>query len=165
MTGSRPVTAWQEDKLIFVISLPNADPVPASTVLAGFSSDFLSLFTASPQAPTTTATAPEDPEDPEAWAELSLPEAHTVAPPRTATDVGEDALPELAMIPRPEELLKKPPYWIVVRQEGRARVMIQGSHTPSLACLEAYLKRWCRGDVGIVDRVSCHPSRRLFPAK
>jgi hypothetical protein len=159
------VTAWQADKLVFVISLPKADPLPANTVLAGFSSDFLSLFTASPQAPTAIATAPEDADDPEAWADVSLPEVHTIAPSRPAVDIGEDALPDLATIPRPEELLKKPPYWLVVRQEGRVRVVVQGSHTPSLSCLEAYLKRWCRGDVGIVDRVSWRASPRLLAAR
>lgn len=152
------MTAWRADKLVFVISLPKADPLPANTLLAGFSSDFLTLFTTSPR-------APEDAEDPEAWADLSLPEVHTIAPSRPAVDIGEDVLPDLATIPRPEELLKKPPYWLVVRQEGRARVVIQGSHTPSLACLEAYLKRWCRGDVGIVDRVSWPPSPRLLAAR
>ena len=68
--------------------------------------------------------------------------------------MGEDFLPEVSTIQRPEELLKRPPYWMVVRQESRTRVTVNGSHAGSLGVLEAYLKRWCRGEVGLVDRVS-----------
>jgi hypothetical protein len=112
-------------------------------------------------------SAPEDPED---WADLDLgsPESHTVIPSRhkhvsaERVDNEPDLLPELATIQRPEELTRKPPYWIVVRQEGRTRVVIQGSHAPSLGCLDEYLRRWCRGEVGRVNRV--RTSILFFPA-
>jgi hypothetical protein len=98
--------------------------------------------------------------DPDAWAHLSLdsPETHPIRTPASTVarpnDVGEDFLPEVSTIQRPEELLKRPPYWMVVRQESRTRVTVNGSHAGSLGVLEAYLKRWCRGEVGLVDRVS-----------
>jgi len=100
-------------------------------------------------------------EEADDWADLDLgsPESHTVVPSRqkqevTKVDSVPDMIPELARIPRPEELTRRPPYWILVRQEGRQRVVVQGSHAPSLACLDEYLKRWCRGEVGRSDRVS-----------
>ena len=117
------------------------------------------LATESQNPSSSNQSVPEDPED---WADLDLgsPESHTVIPSRTkqvasgTVDTEPDLLPELATIPRPEELTRKPPYWMVVRQEGRTRVVIQGSHAPSLVCLDEYLRRWCRGEVGRVDRVS-----------
>ena len=101
-------------------------------------------------------------EDTEDWADLDLgsPESHTVIPSRSKqvsssrVDTEPDVIPALATIQRPEELTRRPPYWIVVRQESRTRVVVQGSHAPSLACLDEYLKRWCRGEVGRSDRVS-----------
>jgi hypothetical protein len=136
-------------------------------VLAGFASDLLTLFTASPVMLATESDNPASrilpaPEDQEDWADLDLgsSESHTVIPSRNnqsspgKVDNEPDLLPELATIQRPEELTRRPPYWIVVRQEGRTRVVIQGSHAPSLGCLDEYLRRWCRGEVGRVDRVS-----------
>jgi hypothetical protein len=107
----------------------------------------------------TSLPAPEDADD---WADLDLgsPENHSVVPsrPKQSTsgegDTGPDVIPDLARIPRPEELTRRPPYWIIVRQEGTQRVVVQGSHAPSLASLDQYLKRWCRGDVGRSERVS-----------
>jgi hypothetical protein len=120
----------------------------------------------------TKIQAAEEADD---WADLDLgsPESHTVIPSRHKpasagrVDTEPDLIPELATIPRPEELTRRPPYWIVVRQEGRQRIVIQGSHAPSLACLEEYLKRWCRGEVGRSDRVSACPSltfKLTFPS-
>lgn len=111
---------------------------------------------------TTIGTKIQTAEEADDWADLDLgsPESHTVVPSRHKqassgrVDIEPDPIPELATIPRPEELTRKPPYWIVVRQESRQRVVIQGSHAPSLACLDEYLKRWCRGEVGRSDRVS-----------
>lgn len=73
-----------------------------------------------------------------------------------------DRLPDLALIPRPEELLRRPPYFILVRQDTENRVVIQGSHAPSLECMEAYLKRWCRGNSHRVDRVGPFPNFAPF---
>ena len=144
-----------------------------ATVLAGFASDLLTLFTASPvmqpvDSDNPTESAPVAQEDAEDWADLDLgsPESHTVIPSRSKqkVDTELDLLPELARIQRPEELTRRPPYWLVVKQEGNMRVVVQGSHAPSLVCLDEYLKRWCRGEVGRVNRVSASPNDlRLIP--
>ncbi|KAE9376474.1 hypothetical protein N431DRAFT_542103 [Stipitochalara longipes BDJ] len=164
MTSNRPVTAWRANKSIFVIALPKGKIPYESTVLAGFASDLLTLFTASPMMVAAGSHDGAGPskqaaEEVDDWADLDLgsPESHTVVPSRHKQESAKmdslpDVIPELARIPRPEELTRKPPYWILVRQEGRQRVVIQGSHAPSLACLDEYLKRWCRGEVGRSDR-------------
>jgi hypothetical protein len=113
----------------------------------------------------TRGDALESAEDPEDWADLDLgsPESHPImtpstkqasGPPGMSIQVGEDPMPEISTIPRPEELIRKPPYWMVVKQENRMRVVVHGSHGPSLILLDAYLKRWCRGEVTRSDRVS-----------
>jgi hypothetical protein len=161
------VTVWRANKSVFVIALPKGKIPNESTVLAGFASDLLTLFTASPMmvatdSDNTLGTKIQAAEEADDWADLDLgsPENHTVVPSNHKlassgrVDTEPDMIPDLATIPRPEELTRKPPYWIMVRQEGRQRVVIQGSHAPSLACLDEYLKRWCRGEVGRSDRVS-----------
>ncbi|OBT66051.1 hypothetical protein VE03_03265 [Pseudogymnoascus sp. 23342-1-I1] len=155
-TGTMPSTAWLTDKRVFVISLPKAALPPAGAIHAGLSSDFISLFTppssSSPHAPVSTI-ASDDPE----WADVSIePETRAPAALRrqsaAAQESASDRLPDLALIPRPEELLKRPPYWLLVRQDAEDRIVVQGSHAPSLECMEAYLKRWCRGNPHRVER-------------
>jgi hypothetical protein len=62
--------------------------------------------------------------------------------------------PTLLTIPAPEQLLQSPPYWIIVQQESRARVIVQSSGAGSLDLLEAYLRRWAKGDARMHNRVS-----------
>lgn len=157
----RPVTKWRPGKNHFVIALPQAEPVGLSTVLAGFAGDLLNLFTESPKIKSheQAVAAAEDAD----WADLDLGASASVSQPSLPVhssqrglarevEAGEDRMPSIATIPRPEELLKKPPYWMIVRQEGRTKVTVTSSHGPSLACLDEYLRRWCRGEVNRVDR-------------
>lgn len=149
---------------MFVVALPKAKLPYEATINAGFASDLLALFTASPvMLPTAPGNGPSAAgEDTEDWADLDLGshDSHVITPSRSkqtsANPSGSepDFLPELATILRPEELTRQPPYIMVVRQEGRTRVVVQASHAPSLVCLDEYLRRWCRGEVGRVDRVS-----------
>jgi hypothetical protein len=67
---------------------------------------------------------------------------------------GDDFLPEIGTLERPEELTQRPPYRLVVRQEGRQRVLVEASHMGTLKVLEGYLGRWVRGNVDYVNRVS-----------
>lgn len=138
---------------------------------AEFSTDLLNLFNPSPMLqashPTTDpASASNDTED---WADLDLGsmESQITPQPRIETRLkaipenGEDAMPEVSTIQRPEELTRRPPYWLIVRQEGSTRVTVHGSHAPSLACLDEYLRRWCRGDVSRVNRVRKQTKLRI----
>lgn len=53
-------------------------------------------------------------------------------------------LPSATSLPKPDELLLKPPYHLHVRQTGRGLIEIHGSHSPSLKLLADYLTKWCR---------------------
>lgn len=170
---SRPTTSWNAGKAGFVVTLPKAAPIQTHTILYGFNTDFQCLFTSAPSIspvdPSSSTSVPvvEDKE----WAHLSLdsPVVHPIHSKGkgVAHPLEEDYLPEIASILRPEELLKRPPYWMVVRQEGRTRVTVNASHAGSLGVLESYLKRWCRGEPGLVDRVSsfCIAPFVCFPFK
>jgi len=170
-----------------VIALPKSRPSSPQTVLAGFASDLLQLFT---QSPSLLAVNPASGsgsasasisrastgalDDPDAWAELSLDSPHTrpvtsttshagrAAEPTATTmhavhDVlvpvpGDDFLPDISTLERPEELTQRPPYRLIVRQEGRQRVVVESSHMGTLKVLEGYLGRWVRGNVDFVNR-------------
>jgi hypothetical protein len=160
--ATRPVTSWSSIKSVFVIAFPKMQIPQQQTIIAGFSGDLLTIFAPSPilSAVAQRALADGD-KDSEDWADLDLgaTEAQPTLPQRNpyraeSQAPGEDRMPEISAIPRPEELVKQPPYWMVVSQGGRTRVTVEASHAPSLICLEEYLKRWCRGDVNRVDRVS-----------
>lgn len=127
-------------------------------MLAGFSTDFLNLFQASPILSAAKLSINDTPvlEDPDGWADLEE-ESHSHGQAKLHLIVKEDVggpIPEISTLPRPEELTKRPPYWLVVKQEGLGKVVVQGSHTASLTCLEEYLKRWRRGAADRANRVS-----------
>ncbi|KAH7403680.1 hypothetical protein BKA64DRAFT_458299 [Cadophora sp. MPI-SDFR-AT-0126] len=161
-TSKRPSTVWQKRKCCFIVTLPNGKLPQHHTAMAGFSTDLLNLFNASPtqqasSVPMNMSSLHTDTED---WADLDLgspesqiaPHAHIetrLNMPRV--DVG-DKIPDMSTIQRPEDLTRRPPYWLVVRQEGKMSVIVQGSHAPSMACLDEYLRRWCRGDTSRVNR-------------
>ena len=106
---------------------------------------------------TVVQTSPAEDEG-EDWADLDFGSAQDHLIPKYSKAVtivrdGEDAIPEVSTISRPEDLTQRPPYWLVVRQEGTTKVVVNASHAPSLACLDAYLKKWCRGEASRVNRV------------
>jgi hypothetical protein len=168
----RPSTAWSSKKSTFLLLIPKAEPSHASTILAGFASNLLELFTQSPSAsPVLSSRAAATAEDPDhdSWAHLSLDSPQSepqFAPPRkpasSASPLGPNSeseyLPEISAIQRPEEMTKKPPYWLIVRQEGKTRITVEASHGPSLVVLEGWLRKWCRGDTSRMNRVSLCPS-------
>lgn len=142
--------------------LPKARPSSSGTVYAGFASDFATLFTGTPLVlPKTGGSVSTQP--PDDWSMLDSPEVVPVSSSRRHAAEGrssaaddtlvDEALPELSALERPEALLNRPPYRLVVRQEGTGRVDIQGSHQGSLVLLEAYLKKWVRHSTTLHTRV------------
>ncbi len=152
---------WQATRCNFVIIMPKAALPDSQVMLAGFSTGFLNLFSPSADELASTLTKTGlDARDAEDWADLGQGASEAVIPDRLlhisagVSDDGRDSLPQIATIQRPEDLTRTPPYWMIVREEGKQRVVVQGSHAPSLACLDEYLRRWCRTDATRGDRVS-----------
>ncbi|KAI0118071.1 hypothetical protein F4776DRAFT_672958 [Hypoxylon sp. NC0597] len=77
------------------------------------------------------------------WANLSI---DTIGENSAATAPHQpfDVLPDIRVLPRPDELLLKPPYHLAVYGGGNAIVEVQCSHSPTLQLLAGYLKRWCK---------------------
>lgn len=146
-----------------MILLPQARPSSNGTVYAGFATDFASMFTESSpvgsqdKKAATSAPAPED------WSILDAAEVGPVASSGGTTRerlhvaepiLQDEALPELAALERPDALMSRPPYRLVVKQDGTARVDVHGSHQGSLMLLESYLKRWVRHSTTLHTKVS-----------
>ncbi|KAH8593829.1 hypothetical protein B0O99DRAFT_688267 [Bisporella sp. PMI_857] len=149
--SSRPSTCWDTKRGAFVIDFPKSEAVSRSTAQAGFSGDLLNLFKPSSEASTSNRAVAV--EDPDAWAELTL-DSPDVNPARSKKDTApiSTSLPDISTIERPEELTKRSPYWLMIRQESRYRIVVEGTHGPSLTLIEGYLKKWCRGNIHRVDR-------------
>ncbi|KIM94338.1 hypothetical protein OIDMADRAFT_184416 [Oidiodendron maius Zn] len=128
----------------FVIVLPPTQRMSASESQSSFASDLLDYC----KVPTTVVSDEPD------WADIAAdsPHSHAITSGVQKLSVEPaETLPDLATIQRPEVLTKSPPYWLIVRQEGRDRVRVEGSHGPSLGILEAYLKKWSRSEVHVVN--------------
>ncbi|KAG6013118.1 hypothetical protein E4U41_005149, partial [Claviceps citrina] len=59
-------------------------------------------------------------------------------------------LPNVNSLPRPDDLLLRPPYHLHITHESCIR--IQCSHGPSLGFLDEYLRKWCRTNGNRTDR-------------
>jgi hypothetical protein len=86
-------------------------------------------------------------------ASIMTPATTSVAPlaARSAAPVN-DRLPQVSMIDRPEEFLMRPPYFLIIRATDR-KVIVQGSHQPSLELLADYLKKWAKTNRQFANQV------------
>ncbi|PVH78323.1 hypothetical protein DL98DRAFT_635759 [Cadophora sp. DSE1049] len=122
-TSTRLSTTWHKRKCCFIIALPNGKLPQHHTAMAGFSTDFLNLFNASPlqqasSVPVNISSLPTDADD---WADLDLgspesqmaPHAHIETRLNMSRVDVEDSMPDISTIQRPEDLTRRPPYWLV----------------------------------------------------
>lgn len=61
--------------------------------------------------------------------------------------------PTVASLPRPDDLLRQPPYHLLMHASG-SNVLVECSHSPTLQLLSDYLKQWCRANHNRTDKVS-----------
>ena len=99
------------------------------------------------------------------WADVSVDRttgqpslAPDAAPVQTPAPAGParpviDRLPDLALLSRPDELLREPPYHLAV-YSGHGTVEIHGSHSPTLELLAAYLQKFVRTNHYKTNKVS-----------
>lgn len=153
-SSNSPQTKWDTDRARFVLLLPKGEPPHnLAAAVPSFRSQIMSAF--------DETKTEVDAADRDEWADVSVPVA---APTTTATtaaatrtvpvreEVEPSYLPDVNTLPRPDELLLKPPYHLHISQ-GSA-ITIECSHSPSLSFLEAYFKKWCRTNNHRTDRVS-----------
>ncbi|KAI1411527.1 hypothetical protein F5Y13DRAFT_55423 [Hypoxylon sp. FL1857] len=125
-----PAVFWSTKRIGFEVYLPKGAITSPIEIQSLFKVGLLDCFN-DPQA------------SPDEWANLSMDavDDNSVA---TASHQSFDLLPDISVLPRPDDLLLKPPYHLAVYGGGNALVEVQCSHSPTLQLLAGYLKRWCK---------------------
>ncbi|KAK8053629.1 hypothetical protein PG996_012930 [Apiospora saccharicola] len=150
---------WSNDRTGFVITLPRGQMpylTELESVLRGQLPNCFKKDAGTSQS-ATLASRPAAPADD--WADVSLDAATGKAavvetareddrygntrsgPPAKAA---YNVLPDCSTLARPDDLLLKPPYHLVVYDRGSTGIEVHCSHSPSLQLLNDYLKKWCR---------------------
>jgi hypothetical protein len=161
-------TSWSKERIGFIIALPKGPILPTLVMESQFKGDLLECFN---ERSTSTASLPDHTISSDDWADVSVDTGGTPAvsitrQPRPVLEEQEvHAVPRIDILPRPDELLQKPPYHLTVSAGGtlvglnrvaggrQTFVEVQCSHSPSLQFLADYLKKWCR--------VNHHDSRQV----
>jgi hypothetical protein len=66
-----------------------------------------------------------------------------------------DVLPNVHMLERPEDLMRKPPYHLILSHTQYGKfITIQCSHQPSLELISEYFKKWTKRNHNQTTRVS-----------
>ena len=66
------------------------------------------------------------------------------APLPVAKKGGYTYIPDVKSTPKPDDLLLKPPYYLIVYANNREKVEVECSHSPTLQFLADYLKKWVK---------------------
>ncbi|KAI0121681.1 hypothetical protein BJ170DRAFT_132890 [Xylariales sp. AK1849] len=132
----QPAVKWSSERSGFIINPPQGHMASSMEIEPLFIGQLLRCF-----------DEKANPALVNDWADVSM-DASTGQP-----AISEDTtfltpefhtLPGCATLARPDELVLKPPYHLVVHDRGTTLVEVQGSHSPSLVLLSEYLKKWCR---------------------
>ncbi|KAL1407864.1 hypothetical protein Q8F55_007300 [Vanrija albida] len=136
-----PVTKWTEQHA-FELTLPQKESANPRATRPLNKAALLAVWDVGQPA------SAEDDDEP-GWARVTteVTEDAPAATARSSTAVAPAApgyIPSLATFPRPEQLLQRAPYHLIV--SWGSTIEIQGTHSPSLEFIAAYLKKWCRSD-------------------
>ncbi|KAK6062760.1 hypothetical protein SCUP515_13036 [Seiridium cupressi] len=141
--ASQPSLSWSRERVGFVINLPKSQLLSTMDLEPLFKGQLLTCFdeNAAPPAALAHRSGPGDD-----WADISMDTATdklvvTTSAPKAPTF---DRLPDCNTLERPDDLLLKSPYHLVVYDRGSANAEVHGSHSPSLQLLADYLKKWCK---------------------
>ncbi|KAI1424276.1 hypothetical protein F5Y12DRAFT_715422 [Xylaria sp. FL1777] len=140
--------AWSNQQGGLVVSLPKGPIQSQSYMLSFFMGNLLKIFDEKEKHSTSSKTESTTADD---WADVAVDNktgnaAVVEIPHRHATQQPPafDLMPDVEIIPRPEELLLKPPYYLTIRDFNSSSTEVQCSHSPTLQFLSDYLKKWAR---------------------
>ena len=149
--GDKATTTWSEQRNGFVIALPKKQIYQPAELVPLFRGDLLASFDEKkPSQIPLRAAAGAAADD---WADVEMDSATgnpaVVEQPRqtslsSAPRGASDFFPAVASLPRPDELLLRPPYHLSLMSGGSQELELECSHSPTLQFLADYLKRWCR---------------------
>jgi hypothetical protein len=157
-SSAKASTAWSEKRGGFVVSLPKKQVYQPAELFPIFRGDLLACFNErkKPQLPEKKAAGGADDwegvEVDAATGQAAVVETPLTVRPSPRAKV--EFLPDVAALPRPDQLLLQPPYHLTLL-DGRQEIEVQSSHSPSLQLLADYLKRWCRVNHADTRNVSC----------
>jgi hypothetical protein len=144
-TSDKAATTWSEQRGGFVVNLPKKQVTQPAELFPTFQEQLLACFAKKekPQPSEIKEVAGTDD-----WAGVEVDTTtgtpKVVEAPRTmASRPNVEFMPDMASLPRPDQLFLRPPYHLTLFP-GRPKIEVHGSHSPSLEFLAAYLKRWCR---------------------
>lgn len=154
--ASKPSTTWSKDRDAFIIHLPNEIMPPTSELVSIFQNQIPAVF--QPTHRLTSSSPPQaegsgtggvsrgfDNDAAMALSSTDLP-PHTAGP--TITKI-----PNANDLPKPDQLLAKPPYYLILYAGVRTKVEVECSHTQTLVFLSEYLKQWCKENHNSPDKV------------
>ncbi|SPO07089.1 uncharacterized protein DNG_09783 [Cephalotrichum gorgonifer] len=122
--------SWNAELAAFSIALPNLQVTRPLELIPTFKSQLLSLF--------------NDKSAPEGWDDVKI-DAIPAAPTKSTSEVRTvEYMPDVNTLPRPDDLLLKPPYHALVWLRGGRDVEVQANHSPTLQLIADYLRKWCR---------------------
>ncbi|KAK7931754.1 hypothetical protein PG985_002466 [Apiospora marii] len=150
---------WSNDRNGFVVTLPRGQMPYLTELESVLRGQLLNCFKTDSGTSQSTTLASRPAAAADDWADVSLDtttgKAAVVETAREGDRDGRtrygppakaayDVLPDCSTLARPDDLLLKPPYHLVVYDRDSSEVEIHCSHSPSLQLLSDYLKKWCR---------------------
>ena len=170
-TGDKATTTWSEQRHGFVIALPKKQIYQPTELVPLFRGDLLGSFDEKKpsQIPLRAGGAAADD-----WADVEMDSATgnpavVEQPRRTSLNSAPrgvaDFLPTVASLPRPDELLLRPPYHLSLLSGGSQELELECSHSPTLQFLADYFKRWCRVNHHDTRSVRAPVARRRDPTR
>lgn len=141
-------TVWSEQRGGFVISLPRKQIYQPAELFPVFTGDLLvCLDPAKTPLPERKAAAGADDwegvEVDRATGTVQVEAVETRKSLETPARAKVEFLPNVASLPRPDQLFLKPPYHLTLLH-GHQQIELHCSHSPTLQLLAEYFKRWCR---------------------
>ncbi|KAJ2994763.1 hypothetical protein NUW58_g1469 [Xylaria curta] len=136
--------SWSDQREGFIVYLPKSVVPSQSYMQAFFMGNLVKVFDEKSRHDALTkldAVAADD------WADvavddrtgnaavLEVPQRHVITQQSPAFDI----IPDVEILSRPDELLLKPPYHLIMRSSGKTHVDVECSHSPTLELLEKYV--------------------------
>lgn len=128
---------WDKSAKAFVITLPRDSTAIPQDFAEGWKGSLLAAF------PEAAEAAGDD------WAEVK-PDG-LVSRPAEPT-AGPNYLPDPDQLPRPNDILQRPPYRITLHTTGNG-LDILSNHSASLEMIQKYLQRWCKTNYQFTNEV------------
>ncbi|KAI1121255.1 hypothetical protein F5Y10DRAFT_272259 [Nemania abortiva] len=152
---------WSAQQRGIILALPKSAVPSQSNMQSFFAGHLLKIF--DERAARETSSPGAEPSAVDDWADVAVDNrtgnAGVVELPQrdpASTHVSPvfDVIPDVETVSRPDELLLKPPYHLILYNGGKTFIEVQCSHSPTLQFLSDYLIKWSRTNHNNTTRVS-----------